>query len=268
MEARRFSQHGPCGPSSSTTDGKPRDGRGMMKGQLAGVRVAVIAVDGFEQVELTRPVRKMRREGADVEVISLRPGSIRGMNFLSPGMKVKVDRTIFTADPTHYDALFIPGGLTNPDLLRQSRRVLEFVRRFDAASKPVAAICHGPWVLISAGLVEGRRLTSWPGIKDDVRNAGGEWVNKAVVRDGNWITSRGPQDLLQFNRAIVEHFGSTGRARERRLPVPASGLAMGGLALAAIGYGLRRMGSHSQDAPVDTDRRGTNGEAELDRLSL
>ncbi len=237
-----------------------------MKGRLTGVRVAVLAVDGFEQVELTRPVRKMRREGAEVEVISLRPGSIRGMNFLSPGAKVKVDRTIFTADPTHYDALFIPGGLTNPDLLRQSRRVLEFVRRFDAAGKPIAAICHGPWVLISAGLVEGRRLASWPGIKDDVRNAGGEWVNKAVVTDGNWITSRGPQDLLQFNRAIVEHFGR-GRAREHRLPVPASGLAMGGLALAAIGYGLRRMGSHSRDVPIETARKG-NGEAELDRLSL
>ncbi len=234
-----------------------------MKGQLEGVRVAVIAVDGFEQVELTRPVRKLRREGAEVEVVSLRPGAIRGMNFLSPGTKVKVDRTIFTADPSEYDALYIPGGLTNPDLLRQSRRVLEFVRRFDLSSKPIAAMCHGPWVLISAGLVEGRRLTSWPGIKDDVRNAGGNWVNKAVVRDGNLITSRGPQDLLQFNRALVEHFGSRKAARERRLPVPASGLAMGGLALAAIGYGLRRRANHgSGRGTMQHAQAGGGGQAE------
>jgi len=207
---------------------------------LEGVRVAVIAVDGFEQVELTRPVRKLLKEGAEVEVISLRPGSIQGMNFLSQGAKVKVDRTIFTASADDYDALLIPGGLTSPDLLRQSRRILDFVRHFDDAGKPIASICHGPWILISAGLVPGRRLTSWPGIKDDVVNAGGLWENKSVVTDGNWITSRGPQDLLQFNRAIVEHFGIETEASDHRFPIPMGGLVIGGLALAAIGYGLRR----------------------------
>lgn len=212
-----------------------------MRKHLEGVRVAAIAVDGFEQVELTRPLRKLAKEGAEAEVVSLRPGSIRGMNLLSPGTKVKVDRTIFTADPDDYDALLIPGGLMNPDLLRQSRRVLDFVRAFDEADKPIAAICHGPWVLISAGLVEGRRLTSWPGIRDDVRNAGGIWENKAVVRDGNWITSRGPQDLLQFNRALAAHFDPERSAAERRTSVPLGALAVGGLALAAIGYGVRRM---------------------------
>jgi protease I len=151
-----------------------------------------------------------------------------------------VDRTIFTANPDRYDALMIPGGLTNPDLLRQSRRVLEFVRAFDEDDKPIATICHGPWVLISAGIVEGRRLTSWPGIKDDVVNAGGIWENKAVVKDGNWISSRGPHDLLQFNRALIEHFSPNMTARERRLSVPLSRLAAGGLALAALRYGLRR----------------------------
>jgi protease I len=217
-----------------------------MAKHLEGVRVAAIAVDGFEQVELTRPMRKLEKEGASVDVVSLRPGSILGMNFLSPGAKVKVDRTIFTADASDYDALLIPGGLTNPDLLRQSRRVLDFVRGFEAAGKPIAAICHGPWVLISAGLVAGRRLTSWPGIKDDVRNAGGQWENKSVVRDGNWITSRGPQDLLQFNRAIVKHFGPEMSAADRRLPIPFGRVAVGAVAFAAIGYGLRRRESRKQ----------------------
>lgn len=217
-----------------------------MSERLADVRVAAIAVDGFEQVELTRPLRKLRSEGASVDVVSLRPGAIRGMNFLSPGARVKVDRTIFTADPDEYDALLIPGGLTNPDLLRQSRRVLDFVRAFDEAGKPIAALCHGPWVLISAGLVEGRRLTSWPGIKDDVRNAGGIWENMSVVRDDNWITSRGPQDLLQFNRAIVEHFDPRTSAKDRRSLIPVGKLAMGGLALAALGYGIRRRATEEQ----------------------
>jgi protease I len=207
---------------------------------LEGVRVAAIAVDGFEQVELTRPMKKLREEGAEVEVVSLRPGAIRGMNFLSPGIKVKVDRTIYTADPDDYDALLIPGGLVNPDLLRQSKRILNFVRSFDEEEKPIAAICHGPWVLISAGLVEGRRLTSWPGIRDDVENAGGLWENKSLVHDGNWITSRGPQDLLQFNRGIVDHFGPGTVARERRYPIPGARLALGAVVVAAVGYAVRR----------------------------
>jgi protease I len=211
-----------------------------MPKHLEGVSVAAIAVDGFEQVELTWPLRKLRKEGAHVEVVSLRPGSIQGMNFLSPGEKVAVDRTILTARADDYDALLIPGGLTNPDLLRQSRRILDFVRSFDEAGKPIASICHGPWVLISAGLVEGRRLTSWPGIQDDVRNAGGVWENKSVVKDGNWITSRGPQDLLQFNRALVEHFSPSMVAHDRRLPIPLGRLGLGGLAVAALAYGLRR----------------------------
>jgi protease I len=213
----------------------------MAKEHLKDIRVAILAADGFEQLELTRPRKALLKHGAEVEVISLRPGSIRGVNALYPGAKVKVDRTIFTADPDDYQALLIPGGLMNPDLLRQSKRVLDFVREFDRAGKPIASICHGPWVLISAGLVEGRRLTSWPGIQDDVRNAGGNWKNRSVVRDGNWITSRGPQDLLHFDRAIVEHFSPHLEARERRTALPLRRLVVGGLALAALGYGLRRL---------------------------
>jgi len=213
----------------------------MMGKQLEGIRVAVIAMDGFEQVELTRPVKRLRSEGAAVEVVSLRPGSIRGMNFITLGDRVKVDRTFFTARADDYEALLIPGGLQSPDVLRQSRRVLDFVGEFDEAGKPIASLCHGPWILISAGLVEGRRLTSWPGIRDDVLNAGGIWVDKSVVRDGNWISSRGPHDLLQFNRALVEHFSPAHTAKERRLPIPLSSIAFGCLALAALGMGARRL---------------------------
>ena len=213
----------------------------MAQNELAGVRVAILAADGFEQVEVTRPRKALLDHGAGVEIISLRRGSIQGMNLMIPGEKVKVDRTIFTAEPGNYDALLIPGGFINPDFLRQSEHVLDFVREFDGSGKPLAAICHGPWVLISAGLVPGRRLTSWPGIQDDVRNAGGQWEDKAVVVDGNWISSRGPQDLLQFNKAIVDHFSPTGEARERSFAVPVGRAVAGGLALAALGYGLRRI---------------------------
>jgi protease I len=213
----------------------------MARQHLKDVRVAILAADGFEQVELTRPKKALIRSGATVEVISLRPGSIRGMNALLPGSKVRVDRTIFTADPDDYDALLIPGGFMNPDLLRQSDRVLAFVRRFHEQGKPIASLCHGPWVLISAGIVQDRRLTSWPGIRDDVRNAGGRWTNRSVVRDGNLLTSRGPHDLLHFDRAIVEHFSPHLTARERRTALPLKRIAIGGLALAAIGYGLRRL---------------------------
>jgi protease I len=229
----------------------------VAKQHLEGIRVAILAADGFEQVELTRPRAKLLKHGATVEVVSLRPGAIRGMNLLAPGKKVKVDRTIFTADPDYYDALLIPGGFANPDFLRQSGHVLDFVREFDAAGKPIASLCHGPWVLISAGLVEGRRLTSWPGIRDDVRNAGGTWVDRAVAKDGNLITSRGPHDLLQFDRALVEHFSPHLTAKERRLSVPLGRVTLGGLALAAIGYGLRQWEQEAERERTRARRGGT-----------
>ena len=184
--------------------------------KLQGLRVAALVADGFEQVELTSPKDRLEKEGATVEVISLRPGSVRGMNILYPGKKVDVDRTVFTATASAYDALLQPGGFINPDFLRQSENALEFVREFDRAGKPIAVICHGPWVLISAGLVRGRRLTSWPGIKDDVMNAGGMWEDSALVRDRNWVSSRSPLDLREFNNGMVELFA------ERMASVPAS----------------------------------------------
>jgi protease I len=173
---------------------------------LSGVRVGVLAMDGFEQVELTIPVARLRKEGAAVTVVSLRPGRIRGMNAMFPGKKVKVDKTIVRVDAADFDALLLPGGFINPDFLRQSDRVLDLVREFDRSGKPIAVICHGPWVLVSADLVKGRRLASWPGIRDDVQNAGGTWVDEAAVRDGNWISSRSPLDMLAFNNGMVSLF--------------------------------------------------------------
>lgn len=179
-----------------------------MSDTVKGLRVAVLAADGFEQVELTKPLKALQRAGAVAEVISLRKGQIKGMNHLAPGRKIKVDRVIEEAEPGLYDALLLPGGLINPDLLRQNESVRTFVRAFETAGKPIAVICHGPWVLVSAGLVAGRRLTSWPAIKDDITNAGGIWEDAAVVRDGNWISSRGPQDLPAFEQAMLELFSA------------------------------------------------------------
>jgi len=180
----------------------------MAKQKIAGLRVAALAVDGFEQVELTGPVKALQKAGAVVEVVSLRPGKIQGMNALLPGKKVAVDRVLSEADPALYDALLLPGGFVSPDFLRQSEQAQQFVQAFDAAGKPIAVICHGPWLLVNAGLVGGRRLTSWPGISADVTNAGGQWEDSPVVRDGNWVSSRGPQDLKAFEAAMVELFGA------------------------------------------------------------
>lgn len=171
--------------------------------QLEGKRVAVLAADGFEKVELTIPVTALRAAGAQVDVISLRAGRIRGVNLHEPASRVKVDHTLAEVSPDDYDALLIPGGFINPDLLRQSAAAREFVRHFDAARKPIATLCHGPWLLASAGLTPGRRMTSWAGVRDDMVNAGATWLDESVVRDGNWLTSRGPQDMVPFVRALL-----------------------------------------------------------------
>jgi protease I len=174
--------------------------------QLKGRRIAVLAVDGFELVELSVPVAALRAEGAEVEIISLRPGRIRGVNLHEPASRVTVDRTLSQASVGDYDALLVPGGFINPDLLRQSQAARQFVREFDASGKPIATLCHGPWLLSSAGLTEGRTMTSWPGVRDDLVNAGATWLDRPVVLDGNWLTSRGPQDLAPFVKALVDHF--------------------------------------------------------------
>jgi len=170
------------------------------------VRVAVLATDGFEESELTEPARALRDAGAKVEVIAPKGGSIQGFRHFDKGQSVTVDRTLEEAKPEEYDALMLPGGALNADALRAVPRALEFVRSFQEAGKPVAAICHAPWTLISAGVVRGRTLTSYHTIQDDVRNAGGKWVDREAVEDGNWVTSRQPSDIPAFNQAILRLF--------------------------------------------------------------
>jgi protease I len=177
--------------------------------RLQDQRIAVLAADGFEKAELTVPVKALRAAGADVEIISLRPGRIRGVNLHEPASRVSVDRLLDDADVADYDALLLPGGFINPDLLRQSARARAFVRAFNTAGKPIATLCHGPWLLASAELLRGRTLTSWPGIRDDMVNAGATWLDQEVVVDQNLVTSRGPQDLVPFVEAMIDLFAGT-----------------------------------------------------------
>jgi protease I len=180
---------------------------------LKNRRIAVLAADGFEKVELTIPVAALKAAGAEVDIVSLRHGRIRGVNLHEPASRVRVTRTIEEAAPGSYDALLVPGGFINPDLLRQSAAARDFVKAFDVAGKPIATLCHGPWVLASAGLLAGRTLTSWPGVRDDMVNAGAVWLDQDVVRDGNLVTSRGPQDMVPFVRAMLDHFAGAAANR-------------------------------------------------------
>ena len=175
---------------------------------LKGRRIAVLAADGFEKVELTVPVHALRAAGAKVDVVSLKKGRIRGLNLNLPATRVRVDRTVEQAGVDEYDGLLVPGGFINPDLLRQSAPARALVRDFVESGKPVVTLCHGPWVLASAGVLQGRTLTCWAGIRDDVVNAGATWLDQEVVRDGNLTTSRGPQDMTAFLPAMVNAFAA------------------------------------------------------------
>ena len=177
-----------------------------MDQRLKGRRIAALAADGFEKVELVIPMKALQAAGASVDVISLRHGNIRGVNLHEPASRVHVDKTIGEANPDDYDGLLLPGGFINPDLLRQSAEARGFVSAFDRAGKPIASLCHGPWVLASAGLLQGRTLTSWPGVRDDLVNAGATWLDQKYVRDGNLGTSRGPQDLVAFVEGCLDLF--------------------------------------------------------------
>jgi protease I len=177
-----------------------------MANKLSGKKVAILAADGFEEVELTKPKKALEEAGAETAVVSIKFGKIQGMNHADKGEKVTVDQTLADAKPEDFDALMIPGGLMNPDTLRSTEEALEFVRHFFREGKPVAAICHGPWVLIDAGVARGRKLTSWPAIKTDVRNAGGNWVDEEVAVDNGLVTSRKPDDIPAFNEKMIEEF--------------------------------------------------------------
>ena len=177
-----------------------------MAKKLAGKKVAILVADGFEQVEMTKPREALEEAGAETKIVSVRGGQVQGMNHADKGDKFDVDLTLDDARPEDFDALMIPGGLMNPDQLRSTAEALQFTRHFFEEGKPVAAICHGPWVLIDAGVVRGRTLTSWPAIKSDVRNAGGHWIDEEVVVDNGLVTSRKPDDIPAFNEKMIEEF--------------------------------------------------------------
>jgi protease I len=193
----------------------------MAEAKLQGKKVAIIAADMVEQVELVEPRKALDAAGAETHLISLKPGEIQGFNHFDPADKHKVDRTIEEADASEYDALMIPGGVGNPDQLRGDENVVAFVRDFFVAGKPVAAICHAPWVLVEAGVVRDRTLTSWPTLQTDIRNAGGNWVDEEVVVDSGLVTSRKPDDIPAFNEKMVEEF-CEGRHSEQREKAQAS----------------------------------------------
>jgi protease I len=175
--------------------------------KLTDFRVAVLATDGFEETELTEPVQALEDAGAQVTILSLKLGQIQGVRHdLDKTEKIKVDRTIRDVSAAEFDAVLLPGGTVNADSMRMIPEVQAFLREMEDAGKPLSAICHAPWELVSAGLVRGRTLTSYHTIQDDVRNAGGNWVDRAVVEDGNWVTSRQPGDLPAFNRAMLALF--------------------------------------------------------------
>jgi protease I len=189
-----------------------------MATDLKGKRVAALVDNGFEQVELTEPRKALEQAGATVDVVSPQAGEVKGWNHKDWGEKVRVDRPLDQARPDDYDALLLPGGVMNPDKLRANAKAAEFVKGFVTSGKPIAAICHGPWTLIEAGGVRGRKVTSWPSLQTDLRNAGATWVDETVVTDNGLVTSRKPDDIPAFNKKMIEEFAEgrhTGRgARE------------------------------------------------------
>ena len=177
-----------------------------MAQSLSGKTVAVLATDGVELVELTEPVKALKDAGAVVEIVSLKAGDFQGFNHLTPGDKVTADKAVAGVDASAYSALMLPGGVANPDQLRANEDAVKFVRAFFDAGKPVAAICHAPWLLIEAGVVEGRTLTGYPSIRTDLRNAGATVVDEEVVVDEGLVTSRNPDDIPAFNAKMIEEF--------------------------------------------------------------
>src|SRR2546421_6812390 len=181
--------------------------RSNMQGNtVQGMRVAILVTDDFEQVELTEPKKALDQAGATTKIIAPKPGQVQGMNHDVKADTFPVDMTLDQANPADFDAVLLPGGALNADSLRMEPKAQDFVRQVNNSGRPIAVICHAPWLLVSAGLAKGRTLTSYHTIQDDIRNAGGRWVDEPVVRDGNWVTSRKPADLPAFNRQMIDLF--------------------------------------------------------------
>jgi len=183
--------------------------------ELKGKRIAFLATDGVEQVELTEPWKAVEQAGGTPELISQKSGTIQGFDHHDKADTFPVDKTVEKADPGEYDGLVLPGGVINPDLLRTDERAMRFVTRFFEEGKPVGAICHGPWSLVETGVVKGRKVTSWPSLKTDIENAGGTWVDQELVVDRGLFTSRKPDDLPAFCAKLVEEMGEGVHAEQR-----------------------------------------------------
>jgi protease I len=177
-----------------------------MPQSLQNRRVAILVTDGFEQAELVEPRKALDQAGARTEIVSPAPGQVKGWKDKEWGDSFPVDTELSRASPEQYDALLLPGGVMNPDKLRMDPKAVQFVRAFVDSAKPIAAICHGPWMLVETGAVRGRTVTSWPSLQTDVRNAGGTWVDQEVVTDNGVVTSRKPADIPAFNRKMIEEF--------------------------------------------------------------
>jgi protease I len=197
--------------ANTTTKTNPA-GESGKPDSLRGVRVAILATDGFEQAELTEPRKALDAAGADTQVVSPKDGKVRGWKMKEWGDEVEVDQALDKADPKNYDALLLPGGVINADALRMQPKAVKFVKSFFDAGKPVGVICHAPWALIESGVVKGHRMTSWPSLKTDLTNAGAHWVDEEVVVDGKLVTSRKPDDIPAFNREIKRLFSQAAHA--------------------------------------------------------
>lgn len=184
--------------------------------ELKGRRIAILVTDGFEQIELTSPREALQNAGAKCMIVAPKGGKVQGFKHHDKADKLDVDLELSKADAADFDGVLLPGGVINGDALRIDEKAQQFVRDIDRAGKPVMVICHGGWILVSTGLVKGRTMTSWPTLRDDIRNAGGEWQDREVIRDRNWVSSRKPDDLPAFNRECVSIVGAGGRREAER----------------------------------------------------
>jgi len=186
--------------------------------KIKGKRVAILVTDGFEQVEMTKPRKALDDAGAKTTLIAPKGGQVKSWEMTDWGKKYDVDLTLDKAKADDFDALLLPGGVINPDKLRLDEKAIAFVKAFNDSGKPIAAICHGPWTLIDAGAVKGRKMTSWPSLKNDLKNAGAQWVDEPVVVDKGLVTSRKPDDIPAFNKKMIEEFaeGKHDRSKSRR----------------------------------------------------